>query len=85
MFLGASESLGQDAAVALIHEKQNSSGLAASQVRQQLIDRVSLLQVSLDRHGWRTFNNSADRFTQVPTVRVMVSPTYDAVQVSVPE
>lgn len=33
VFLGASESLGQDAAVALIHEKKNSSGLAASQVR----------------------------------------------------
>lgn len=43
VFLGPSQPLGQNAAVALIHKQQNTSGLAACQVGQQLVDRISLL------------------------------------------
>lgn len=43
VFLGPSQPLGQNAAVALVHKQQNSGGFAAGQVHQQLIDRVSLL------------------------------------------
>lgn len=48
VFLGPSQPLGQDAAVALVHEQQDTSRPAAGQVGQQLIDRVSLLQVGLE-------------------------------------
>ena len=37
VFLGTSESLGQNAAVALVHKKQDSSRPTAGQVSQQLI------------------------------------------------
>lgn len=48
VFLGSSQPLGQNAAVALIHKQQDTSGLAASQVGKQLVDRVALLQISLE-------------------------------------
>lgn len=48
VFLGPSQPLGQNATVALIHKQQNTSRLAAGQVGQQLVDRVSLLQISLE-------------------------------------
>lgn len=49
VLLGPSQPLGQNAAVALIHKQQNTCGLAAGQVGQQLVDRVSLLEISLER------------------------------------
>lgn len=43
VFLGSSQPFGQNSTVALIHKEQNPSRSAASQVGQQLIDRVALL------------------------------------------
>lgn len=48
MFLGPSQPLEQNTAVALIHKQQNSGGFAAGQVSKQLIDRVSLFEISLE-------------------------------------
>lgn len=52
VFLGATQPLGQNAAVALVHKQQNPSGPAAGEVGQQLGDRVALLQIGLQ--GKRT-------------------------------
>lgn len=49
VFLGPSQPLGQNAGVALVHEQQNTGGFAAGQVDQQLVDRVSLFEISLEK------------------------------------
>lgn len=49
VLLRSHQPLGQNTTVTLIHKQQNPSCPAASEVDQQLIDQVSLLQISLRR------------------------------------
>lgn len=48
VFLGPSQPLGQNTAVALVHKQQNTGRFAAGQISQQVIDSVSLFEISLE-------------------------------------